>query len=515
MNRKNFIVIIVLLVISLVSILFVQFNWIADLNKLNEDRFKKDIQHVLYMINERLEEKEIINLTKDNLQATFKIKRSTESGDIELIESTFNKKTLDSSDVLNSDNSLQFDIESGGSKDGEVNSNVNASIQIENLQSLNLDSSMQTQINKILDRSEMIQIILNKLLTNDRTITSDINKDFLNKMIMVNLSQMNMNLEYEFLIYNNETNEIELSSSNNSEILNSEFSINLFQNDLIDSNLDLYLYFPNQSSYIEENNFLSLVFSTIFLTLIACCFYYVILKVFELKKLSEIKNEFIDNMTHELKTPISTISLACEALMDKDFKKVGSRDKYLNIINDENKRLGGQVENVLSIAKTEKSNYRLELKELCVHEIIKDSVNINNFKVEKRGGIIKQNLKADTSFILGNYDHLLNVFNNLLDNSNKYSLEKPQIKVSSINYKEFMDIQISDHGIGIKNSNIDKIFDKFYREPQGNIHNVKGFGLGLSYVKNILNKHKASISVESVVNKGTIFKIRFKNIKDG
>ena len=514
MNRKNFIVIIVLLVISLVSILFVQFNWIADLNKLNEDRFKKDIQHVLYMINERLEEKEIINLTKDNLQATFKIKRSTESGDIELIESTFNKKTLDSSDVLNSDNSLQFDIESGGSKDGEVNSNVNASIQIENLQSLNLDSSMQTQINKILDRSEMIQIILNKLLTNDRTITSDINKDFLNKMIMVNLSQMNMNLEYEFLIYNNETNEIELSSSNNSEILNSEFSINLFQNDLIDSNLDLYLYFPNQSSYIEENNFLSLVFSTIFLTLIACCFYYVILKVFELKKLSEIKNEFIDNMTHELKTPISTISLACEALMDKDFKKVGSRDKYLNIINDENKRLGGQVENVLSIAKTEKSNYRLELKELCVHEIIKDSVNINNFKVEKRGGIIKQNLKADTSFILGNYDHLLNVFNNLLDNSNKYSLEKPQIKVSSINYKEFMDIQISDHGIGIKNSNIDKIFDKFYREPQGNIHNVKGFGLGLSYVKNILNKHKASISVESVVNKGTIFKIRFKNIKD-
>ena len=171
MNRKNFIVIIVLLVISLVSILFVQFNWIADLNRLNEDRFKKDIQHVLYMINERLEEKEIINLTKDNLQATFKIKRSTESGDIELIESTFNKKTLDSSDVLNSDNSLQFDIESGGSEDGEVNSNVNASIQIENLQSLNLDSSMQTQINKILDRSEMIQIILNKLLTNDRTIT--------------------------------------------------------------------------------------------------------------------------------------------------------------------------------------------------------------------------------------------------------------------------------------------------------------------------------------------------------
>ena len=515
MNRKNFILIIFLLVISLVSILFVQFNWISDLNRLNEDRFRKDIQQVLFMINERLEEKEIINLTKDNLQATFKIKRSTESGDIELIESTFNKKTLDSSSVLNSDNSLQFNIESGGSKNEEINSNVNASIQIENLQSLNLDSSMQTQINKILDRSEMIQIILNKLLTNDRTIQSDFNKDFLNKMIMVSLSQMNMSLDYEFLIYNNETNEIELSSSNNSEILNSEFSINLFQNDLIDSNLDLYLYFPNQSSYIEENNFLSLVFSTIFLTLIAFCFYYVILKVFEHKKLSEIKNDFIDNMTHELKTPISTISLACEALLDKDFKKIGSRDKYINIINDENKRLGGQVENVLSIAKTEKSNYSLDLKKLCIHETINDSININRFKIQKRGGIIKHNLKADNSFILGNYDHLLNVFNNLLDNSNKYSLENPVINISSINNKGFMEILISDQGIGIKNNNIDKIFDKFYREPQGNIHNVKGFGLGLSYVKNILNKHKASISVESVVNKGTIFKIRFKNMIDG
>ena len=514
MNRKNFIVIIILLVVSLVSILFVQFNWISDLNRLNEDRFRKDIQHVLFMINERLEEKEIINLTKDNLQATFKIRRSNESGDIELIESTFNKKTLDSSASLISENSLQFDIESGDTDNSEINSNVNASIQIEDLQSLNLDSSMQSQINKILDRSEMIQIILNKLLTNDRTIKSDFNIDLINKMIMVNLSKMNINIDYEFLIYNNETNEIELSSSNNAQILKSEFSINLFQNDLIDSNLDLYLYFPEQSSYIEENNFLSMVFSTIFLTLIAFCFYYVILKVFELKKLSEIKNEFIDNMTHELKTPISTISLACEALMDRDLKKVGSREKYINIINDENKRLGGQVENVLSIAKTEKASYKLDLKKLCVHEIIKDSININTFKIQKRGGVIKHNLIADISLIQGNYDHLLNVFNNLLDNSNKYSLDKPIINISSLNIKNFIEISISDQGIGIKKSNIDKIFDKFYREPQGNIHNVKGFGLGLSYVKNILTKHNASISVESVVNKGTIFKIRFKKTND-
>ena len=251
MNKRNFTIIIALLILSLVSILFVQFNWISDLNRLNEDRFKQDVQHVLYMINERLEEKEIINLTKDNLEATLKIRRSNDRGGIELIESTFNKETIDSSKFISSKNSFQFDIESGDRDDTDINSNINASIQIEDLEDLTLDTAIQSQINKILDRSEMIQIILNKLLTNDRTITSDFDINFLNKMIMVNLSQMNLDLDYDFLIYNNEENKIELSSAENPEILKSEFKINLFQNDLMDSNLDLYLYFPNQRQYIH------------------------------------------------------------------------------------------------------------------------------------------------------------------------------------------------------------------------------------------------------------------------
>tara|TARA_B100000029_G_scaffold491458_1_gene551632 strand:+ start:112 stop:1650 length:1539 start_codon:yes stop_codon:yes gene_type:complete len=511
MNKKNFILIIALLVLSLVSILFVQFNWISDLNRLNEDRFKQDIQHVLYMINERLEENEIINLTKDNLEATLKIRRSNDKGGIELIESTFNKETIDSSKFISSKNSFQFDIESGNKDDSDINSNINASIQIEDMDDLTLDSAVQSQINKILDRSEMIQIILNKLLTNDRTIKSDFDVNFLNKMIMVNLSQMNLKLDYEFLIFNNEENRIELSSSNNPNILKSEFKINLFQNDLMDSNLDLYLFFPNQRQYIQESNFLNMIFSGIFLLVIGLCFYYVILKVFELKKLSEIKNEFIDNMTHELKTPISTISLACEALLDEEIKNKGSDKNYIKIINDENKRLSGQVEKVLSIAKTEKKDYEIDFNELDLHKIINDSIEINRFKVEKREGKIHLKLDAKNPKVSGNYDHLLNVFNNLIENANKYSLDIPNIKITSENKKDSLEVSISDKGIGIRKSNLDKIFDKFYREPQGNIHNVKGFGLGLSYVRNILMKHKASIKVESKLNKGTKFKIRFKN----
>ena len=512
MNKRNFTIIIALLILSLVSILFVQFNWISDLNRLNEDRFKQDVQHVLYMINERLEEKEIINLTKDNLEATLKIRRSNDRGGIELIESTFNKETIDSSKFISSKNSFQFDIESGDREDTDINSNINASIQIEDMEDLTLDTAIQSQINKILDRSEMIQIILNKLLTNDRTITSDFDINFLNKMIMVNLSQMNLDLDYDFLIYNNEENKIELSSAENPEILKSEFKINLFQNDLMDSNLDLYLYFPNQRQYIQESNFFNIVISGIFLIVIGLCFYYVILKVFDLKKLSETKNEFIDNMTHELKTPISTISLACEALLDKEVTSKDSKENYVKIINDENKRLGGQVEKVLSIAKTEKKNYEIDFDKLDIHKIINDSIKINQFKIEKREGKILQNLKAVNSIISGNHDHLLNVFNNLIENANKYSLDIPHIEISTENKNDKLFVIVSDRGIGIRKSNLDKIFDKFYREPQGNIHNVKGFGLGLSYVRNIVVKHNATIKVESQLNKGTKFEISFKNL---
>tara|TARA_B100001057_G_scaffold77507_2_gene72411 strand:- start:27656 stop:29206 length:1551 start_codon:yes stop_codon:yes gene_type:complete len=511
MNKKNFLLIIILLAVSLVSILFVQFNWISDLNKLNEDRFKQDIQNVLFMVNDRLEEQEIIALTRDNLQATFKVRRSVESGDFELIESSFNKKTLDSTEVQSTKSSFQYDIEADNSSIKRLSPKINASIQIEDMGDLTLDSSMQDQINKILDRSEMIQIILNKLLTNDRTIKSELDIDFLHNLIKLSLSQMKLDLKYEFIIFNNLDKKIELASSDNLEILNSEFKINLFQNDLIDSDFDLYLFFPNQSQFIRENNFFSMIFSVMFLTVIGLCFYYVILKVFELKKLSEIKNEFIDNMTHELKTPISTISLASEALLDKEIKDDNSRKNYIKIINDENKRLGVQVEKVLSIAQSEKENYNIKFEKISINKIIKDSVDINSFKIKKRSGEIILKLCSDESFIYGNYDHLINVFNNLLDNANKYSTDKPIIKISSTKINNILEVKISDNGIGIKNSNIDKVFDKFYREPQGNIHNVKGFGLGLSYVKNILNKHKATIDVTSKLNHGTKFIINFKS----
>ena len=514
MSKGKFISIIVLLVTSLLAILYFQFNWILDINELNEDRFNKNVQDALFNVNRRLEEKEIINLTRDNLQAQFKINRSTESGKIELIESTFSKKTIDENNLdkgLKS-NSLQFDIESGSNFDNDNRtSDINASILVEDMDDFKIDFSLQKEIDKILDKSEMIQIVLNKLLSNDKSISSDLDVSVIQNMISKALSIRNINIDFEFIVVNTISKEIELSNSENIKIFNSIYKINLFENDLIESDLELRLYFPNKDTFLMKGSQMNLFFSLIFIIIVIICFYYVVLKVFEQKKLSDIKNEFIDNMTHELKTPISTISLACEVLMDVDLNRSSKiKDKYIGIINDENKRLSVQVERVLQIATLEKGDIKLDFKRLDIHLILSKAVDIIKFKIEKRKGIITQKLYASNSYINGNRVHLLNIINNLLDNSNKYSIKNPDILVKTYNKDNSLFVEIVDKGIGIKQGNLNKIFDKFFREPQGNVHNVKGFGLGLSYVKNMLEKHDASIQVISDKNKGSVFLIKFK-----
>ena len=505
MDKNKFLLIVILTATSLISILLVQFSWISQIDELSDERFDKDINDVLFIINQTLEEREIINLTRDNLQATFKISRSNETGGVELIESIFNKRTIDKDGIESTQNSLQFDLESGSVDGIDSEDNINASILVEDFNEITVDTSIQKQINKVLDRSEMIQIILNKLLTGDRNIKTKLNQQSIDKLIKTTLKQKNIKIDYDYLIFDEEKNSILISNTDDADIIKSKFSISLFQNDLIDSNLVLFLNFPSKENYLRDNNIYGLIFSFLFIILIALSFYYVIVKAFQLKKLSDIKNDFIDNMTHELKTPISTISLACEAMIDSKDKKVD----YVNIIDEENKRLGSQVERVLNIARTEKETYKLDRYPVNIHDIIHESVNIFKFKVEKKDGKIIEKLNAKSPIIKGNKDHLINVFNNLIENAYKYSDEKPMIIIESNNNSSSLEISIKDNGIGIKKGNIDKIFDKFYREPQGNIHNVKGFGLGLSYVKNIINKLGASILVESKYGSGSIFTIKF------
>jgi two-component system phosphate regulon sensor histidine kinase PhoR len=226
------------------------------------------------------------------------------------------------------------------------------------------------------------------------------------------------------------------------------------------------------------------------------------------KKLSEIKNDFINNMTHELKTPIATIRISSETLLNLDQAKDESEklQRYAGIIYKENKRLEQQVERVLNIAKLDKDEIKLKLETFCVHEIIEEAKDNFQFnQLEELGGDITLDLQAQDHLVKADLVHVTNVINNLLDNAVKYCDKVPQIKVATRNLKNRILISVKDNGLGISRDNIKYIFDKFYRVPTGNLHDVKGFGLGLYYVKTIVEELGGTVSVKSSLGRGTEF----------
>lgn len=250
------------------------------------------------------------------------------------------------------------------------------------------------------------------------------------------------------------------------------------------------------------------VYVTIIVVLVMIFFGYTITVILRQKRLSEVKTDFINNMTHELKTPISTIGLSSEMLMRSDFSNDPEKlQRYASIIYKENKRLEHQVERVLNVAQLDKEELTLKKEAVDIHELLieaKENFDINQLD---QGGSIQLDLQAETSAVNADPVHITNVVYNLLDNAVKYCDTTPQIKVKTTNDKKGIVIEISDNGIGIKREDLKMIFDKFFRVPTGNLHNVKGFGLGLYYVKLIIESHGGKIEVKSKLGEGTIFTV--------
>jgi len=277
-----------------------------------------------------------------------------------------------------------------------------------------------------------------------------------------------------------------------------------------DNNFHLALFFPNKDAYVFAQSSGALILSIAFIALLLCCFAYTVVIIQKQKKLSIIKNEFINNLTHEFKTPIASISLAAN-LMRNNEDKVDKKRRisYLDLIDHESKRLESQVDKVLQIAMIDSGNFSLEKKEIDIHSVIQRVVDSMGLQVNKRQGKIELQLEAVHSNLMADETHLVNIIYNLLDNALKYTTDIPLIQISTSDENEGVQIIVKDNGIGIGKEIQKHIFDKFYRAESGNVHNVKGFGLGLSYVKKIIEAHRGKIDLYSKINQGSEFKLFF------
>lgn len=354
--------------------------------------------------------------------------------------------------------------------------------------------------------NEVILTILSQ--SSDRPIVERADSTMVRRYLTQELQSNGLNLPFEFAVVTRNETTVYKTPSFREDKLNKSFSQTLFPNDPVNKQNSLKVYFPTKGDYIFSSiKFMIPSFAFTFLLLFI--FVYTIILAFKQKRLSEIKNDFINNMTHEFKTPISTISLAAQMLNDDSVSKSPKMLKHVSgIINDETKRLRFQVEKVLQMSMFDKKKATLRMQDVDANAVIAKVIDTYKIKVEKYGGHLKFDLDAEDSIVNVDEMHFTNVIFNLLDNAVKYRREEVplELAVSTHNINDdYLEITISDNGIGIKKDDLKKIFDKFYRVSTGNRHDVKGFGLGLAYVSKMITLFKGTIKVESELNKGSKF----------
>ena len=342
-------------------------------------------------------------------------------------------------------------------------------------------------------------------------INNVIDSKILDHFLKTEFEYSKINIDYEYAIYDCETNEMVFGNYiKQDEVTKKEKQ--KFQK------FDEFTYyfgilFPTKTMYILNSMNIWLISSFVLFTAVFF-FAYSIFIILKQKRLSEIQKDFINNMTHEFKTPISTIGISAEVLSDPKIVNSPERLKnYAEIIAGQNKRLESQIEKVLQLAQLEKSKFKLKKEEFDIHKVIKQVGEAFKLTIDNKQGALHCNLKAKNSVIRGDKLHITNVIYNLLDNAFKYSPENPHITITTYNKEGNLHLKISDKGIGISRKYQKRIFDKFFRIPTGNIHNVKGFGLGLNYVKNIVHSHNWKIKVESTPGKGSDFIIIIPVVK--
>jgi two-component system, OmpR family, phosphate regulon sensor histidine kinase PhoR len=538
MNRKKFTGLIVMMLLSIIGIIWVQTVWIRNAINIQNDGFNNRVSLSLINAANSIEssrkmnffnnfmpsEPITINDSSNDLAGYLSIGTYSSSPGNKLRVSITNQSlsggpdtgkitTVNKSYTITSDNKIVSDsvtyVVPASSKSGridikgdgrDINTNSRA-VYVKQNEFLNWVKKRSSEFQNMSDQ------MINEIYQWEKTLELD------NKEIEYTLNQTlaytGIQTPYEYaIIKNGVVQEGTFKKSQKNDFLKSKYRIRLFPDNLISQDMILSVIFPERTNYVLGSMIWilggSMLFSLFILATFALSLYFIIRQ----KKISEMKSDFINNMTHEFKTPIATISLAADTITNsKVIKDENSIRHFIGMIKKENSRMNKKVETILQIASLDKKEIEFRFENVSVHTIIEHAIETIEIQVHQRSGRISLNLCAEEPFIYGDSEHLTNLVNNLLDNAIKYSPEKPEIKISTRNYEKGLILCVEDKGIGMTKAVQSKIFERFYRQSSGNVHDVKGFGLGLNYARSIIEAHKGNINVYSEPGKGSRFEI--------
>jgi two-component system phosphate regulon sensor histidine kinase PhoR len=374
---------------------------------------------------------------------------------------------------------------------------------------MKIDQDRKPQMNEWLkNRREFVDRVIASMFLVSPDIEKRISPSELEEVIRKVLNDNGIDPKFEYAVFRF-NNEVAFSSPAYNPAAEAEFfRVQLFPEDVFVNANFLSVYFPDKRNFVFKSLSYLAISSLILSLAIVVCFAITVVIIFKQKRLSEIRNDFVSNMTHELKTPISTISLASQMLGDKSIPaEIKNMQQISKIIGEECRRLGNQVEKVLQTAVFDKGKLRLRLNEVDIHEIISGVKENFSIQIKSRNGKLSTAFRAEHPVVQADQVHITNVLSNLLDNAIKYCNLNPDITIETADKGEFLLISVKDNGIGISRADQKRVFEKFYRVPTGNVHTVKGFGLGLSYVKMIMEEHHGYVDVESELYEGSTFKL--------
>ncbi len=517
MSKKRLVTLILIMALVLSGLILVQTNSIKKAADIREEQFDQSVRHVLTQVVRKLEENERMLLLEEELTNV----NSAES--LDRIAPPF--ANIIPRGLQNADFSLSFSFSNQASVLQEQDFQLTDTLTSLEATTRGKPGDFPSAFDKLLDYNLHQQQMLEKRLSDNvrsyqrlffrnRPIEERIDAELLQKLINGELNILGINLDYRVAVktfYRGEEKTIFQSSDYDAFKRKKEYPHVLFPNDIYEPQPNyLLIYFPKRSGYLLRSTGIMVIPTIVLTGLLIAIFAYTIMVIFRQKKLSQIKNDFINNMTHELKTPISTISLASQMLQDESiFNTPKTIANISQVISQESKRLSYQVEKVLQTAIFNEGRLKLKFRKFGLNDLVSNVITSFELRVRNNKGTIHVVLDAADDRMEGDEVHITNVVFNLLDNAVKYSSGPPDISVSTESRNHSVVLSVADKGIGIPKEHQSQIFEKFFRVPTGNIHNVKGFGLGLSYVKKIVDAHNGKITVESSPNKGTRFSIYF------